>query len=307
MERPADKRKVVGVGIAVLDQLLLWRSTAEPVAGNRIVQVDMQGGGMIGTGLVAVTRLGVRTEFWGAVGSDWSAEMILDGLAAENVDTSQVRRMEGRTGPTVVVCVDQPTGERHFLYFTGELVWPGAIGSPERLADAGCLLVDHTQTTAELHAARDARRLGVPVVGDLEHIDDGTRGLLECMDYAIVSESCARSFGTGDDFREACRRIRSMGPGCVVVTLGERGLAYLDGEEFGERPAFAVDVVDTTGAGDTFHGAFCAGLVEGFPFEKNLRFASAAAAMKCTRLGGRAGIPSRAEVLRFLEERDGDL
>jgi sulfofructose kinase len=89
----------------------------------------------------------------------------------------------------------------------------------------------------------------------------------------------------------------------VVITLGEKGLVCLDGPRWIEMPAFAVEVVDTTGAGDTFHGAFCLGLVRGFSLEKNLAFASAAAALKCRALGGRAGIPRRREVVRFLKER----
>ena len=106
-----------------------------------------------------------------------------------------------------------------------------------------------------------------------------------------------------DELREACRAIREMGAKCVVVTLGERGLVYFDGETFGELPAFEVEVVDTTGAGDVFHGAFCYGLAQGFPLQENLRFAAAAAALKCRRIGGRAGIPRRAEVDAFLRER----
>ncbi len=306
MARAPERRKVVGVGLAVLDHLLLWRDAAEPVAGNRIIEVDTQGGGMVGTALVAVARLGGAAELWGTVGTDWTAEMILQGLQREDVDISQVRRVQGRRGPMVVVCVDQPTGERHFLHFTGALACEGPLGSPARLKDAGCVLVDHTQPQAELHAAADARRLGIPVVGDLGRIDEGARDILEHMDCAIVSEACARALTDGDDLRDACDRIRSMGPARVVVTLGERGLVYLDGDDFGRMPAFAVDVVDTTGAGDVFHGAFCCGLIEGLDMQANLRFASATAAMKCTRLGGRAGIPNRDDVLRFLKERNVD-
>jgi len=304
MARAAERRKVVGVGLAVLDHLLLWEDAAKPVAGNRIVQVDTQGGGMVGTALVAVTRLGGAAELWTAVGTDWTGDMILEGLRREGVDTGQVRRVEGRRGPMVAVCVDQPTGERHFLHFTGVVGSSGPLGSPDRLRDAGCVLVDHSQPEAELHAAREARRLGVPVVGDLGRIDEGAAEILGHMDCAIVSEACARAVTDADDLRGACEHIRSIGPPRVVVTLGERGLVYLDGDQFGEMPAFTVDVADTTGAGDVLHGAFCWGLIEGLEMQANLRFASAAAAIKCTRLGGRAGIPSRDDVLRFLKERN---
>ena len=110
----------------------------------------------------------------------------------------------------------------------------------------------------------------------------------------------------GDDYRAACQAVRAMGPQHVVVTLGERGLVYLDDEDLAEMPAFEVEVVDTTGAGDVFHGAFCYGLVQGFPLVRNLQFASAVAAIKCGQLGGRAGIPGRDEAIRFLIERGVD-
>jgi len=212
--RAGNSEKVVGVGLACLDQLILWRDMQAPLVGNKILDFQVQGGGMVGTAMVAVA---------------------------------------------------------------------------------------HHQST--LRAARQAQRLGVPVVADLGGIGENTPALLAHVEYAIISERCAQRVAGGDDYRAACQAMRSMGPEHVVVTLGEKGLVYLDGERLAEMPAFPVEVVDTTGAGDTFHGAFCYGLVQGFPFLKNLQFASAAAAMKCRQMGGRAGIPGRDEVVGFLIER----
>lgn len=292
---PANK-KVVGLGLACLDQLILWQDMSAPVQSNKIVAHDVQGGGMVGTALVAVTRLGGQAEYWGAVGDDWMGEMILQGLRHERVDTGQVVKVPGKEGPLVVVCIDQPTGERHFQYWTGFEDPAEPIGSLDRLHDAGCLLIDGCQRASALRAAQEARRLGVPVVGDVGWIHEHTKGLLACMDYAIASENCARSLGSADDIRKACQLLHAMGPGQVVVTLGSRGLVAYDGQRFLEQPAFPVEVVDTTGAGDTFHGAFCFGLVQGFTLEKNLAFASATAALKCRKMGGRKGIPAREEV-----------
>jgi sugar/nucleoside kinase (ribokinase family) len=143
------------------------------------------------------------------------------------------------------------------------------------------------------------------VVGDVGGLRGGAGRLLPLMDYAIASESCARQLSADGDWERACRAVRQRGPRCVVVTLGEKGLVCLEGDRFSRMPAFAVNVLDTTGAGDVFHGAFCYGLVQGFALERNLAFASAAAAMKCRRLGGRAGIPTRQEVEEFLR-RHGD-
>ena len=270
-------------------------------------------GGLLitGVGVAHHAHTGVRGQdalqpaggFWGAVGDDWMGRMILDGFRAESVDTRHVVVVPGGRGPMVVVCVDHPTGQRQFLYWTGFPEPDDPIGSLESLETAGCVLVDGSHHRSTLRAARQAQRLGVPVVADLGGVGDKTAALLAHVDYAIVSELCARRVADGDDHLAACLAIRSMGPRHVVVTLGEKGLVYLDGEKLAEMPAFPVEVVDTTGAGDTFHGAFCCGLVEGFPYLKNLQFSSAAAALKCGQLGGRAGIPGRDEVVRFLTQR----
>ncbi|KPK84114.1 MAG: hypothetical protein AMJ81_06540 [Phycisphaerae bacterium SM23_33] len=289
-----------------MDHLLLWQDMKAPVLANRVLQYDVQGGGMVGTAMVAVARLGGKAEYWGAVGADWMGQMILQGLRREKVDVRQVKRVPGGRGPMVVVCVDRPTGQRHFLHFTGPPEPAEPIGSPDSLKTAGCLLVDGTFHESALAAARAAKRLGVPVVGDVGGIGEQTKSLLAHVDYAILSEGCAQRLGAGTDYRAACETVRSLGPEHVVITLGERGLVYLEADRLAEMEAFPVEVVDTTGAGDTFHGAFCCGLVEGLPLGRNLAFASAAAAMKCRQLGGRAGIPTRDQVLRFLNERGVD-
>lgn len=297
------RKKVIGLGLACLDQLLLWRDVKCPVAGNRIIRYEVQGGGMVGTGLVAVARLGGRAEYWGAVGDDWMGELIIRGLRDEGVDVAGATRVAGQRGPTVIVCVDQPTAERHFLHMIQVPEPEDVVWRPERLKEAGCLLVDCTHIRSGLAAAAEARRLGVPVVGDVGSLHEANTPLLPLMDHAILSEDCVQRLGVGGDLRAACGKIQAMGPRHVAVTLGDRGLVSLEGDRFVQMNAFAVDVVDTTGAGDTFHGAFCYGLVEGFPREFCLALASAAAAMKCRKLGGRAGIPSRAEVRRFLLDR----
>ena len=305
-ESPDSQEKVVGVGLACLDQLILWRDMQAPVAGNKILDFQVQGGGMVGTAMVAVARLGGQAEFWGAVGDDWMGRMILDGFRREGVDARHVVVVPGGRGPMVVVCVDRPTGQRHFLHWEGYPEPEGPIGSLESLKTAGCLLVDGTHHSSTVRAAREAQRLSVPVVADLGGLAEKTAALLAHVTYAVISQRCAEQAGGGGDYLAACQAVRSMGPQHVVVTLGARGLGSLEGTELVELPAFEVEVVDTTGAGDVFHGAFCYGLVQGFPLVRNLQFASAVAAIKCGQLGGRAGIPGRDEAIRFLIERGVD-
>jgi sugar/nucleoside kinase (ribokinase family) len=296
---------VIGLGVACLDQLLLWEDAGESVADGRIVDWDMQGGGMIGTGLVAVARLGGRAELWGVVGSDWIGDAIIAGLQEEGVDTSRVLRPAESRGPMVTVCVDKPTGERYLKRAFGFSSSEQPPVRKDRLRSAGCLLVDGMFHGAAMDAARAAQRLGVPVVGDFGWHTDNTRELVPHVGHAIVSERFARQIA--DDLQDACEAIRSMGPEHVAVTLGERGLFWLEGDTFGRMDAFPVEVVDTTGAGDVFHGAYCYALTQGFELESNLAFASATAALKCRCLGGRAGIPGRGEVEQFLRDRGVEL
>ena len=294
-------KRVIGVGLACLDQLLIWEDTAAPIEGNKIVASDMQGGGMAATAMVAVSRLGGDAELWTAVGDDQAGDQIIRAAEMDGVNTDQMERVEGGKSMLIVVCVDQKSGERHFKRASDWDRPTHAIGDIAKVPEAGCLLIDHALPESELPAAREAKSHGIPVVSDTGRFGDWQEEILPFVDYPIVSEKGAQSLN--DDLREACRSVHSMGAECVVVTLGDKGLIYFDGETFGELPAFKVEVVDTTGAGDVFHGAFCYGLVEGFSLEDNLRFASAVSAMKCTKIGGRAGIPTREQVDVFLAER----
>lgn len=288
-----------------MDQLLVWKDVALPIQENSIIDIDMQGGGMAATAMATVCRLGGNAELWSTIGEDWAGEKILRALRAEGVDTSQIIQIVEGSSFFMVVCVDQQTGERHFMH-TGRWDKPKeAIGDLSRLDKSGCLLIDHALPESELPAAKEAQRLGVPVVSDTNGFNAWHREIMPFVDYAIVSERGAMALK--DDLHEACKSIQGMGAKCVVVTLGENGLVYLDGDTFGRLPAFEVKVVDTTGAGDVFHGAFCYGLVHGFSLRANLRFASATSAMKCRQIGGRGGIPNREQVDEFLQKRSANL
>ena len=298
----ARAKTVVGVGLAVQDVLILWRDMSAPVRDTRAADVQLQGGGMTGTALVAAARLGARAQLWGAVGDDWAGRMILRDLDAEGVDVSHVAVVAGAAGPLVLVCVDEPTGQRHFQYGRGLKFDARPPGLTEALAEAGCLLVDGFCPSAARAAAAEARRIGVPVVADVGGLSDAMRDLLGLVDYAIVNEPTGRKLDA--DPRRACEQIRALGPTTAAITLGDRGSVCLGDAGYVETPAFAVDVVDTTGAGDVFHGAFCHGLVTGLDLTDNLLFSSAVAALKCRQLGGRAGCPTLPEVTAFLAERD---
>ncbi len=296
----AEDRRVVGLGLAVLDQLVIWQDTSVPVQDNEIIDTDMQGGGMAATAMVAVTRLGAQAELWTAIGDDWVGNEIINGLNMDHVDTSQTVRVENGRSLLVLVCIDHASGERYFKLTHKREDFKGEFGDLSRLQSADCLLIDHAWPASELKAAKEAQCLGVPVVSDTEFFNDWHPNIFPYIDYAIVSETCAHTIAP--DLRDACRSIRQMGARCAIVTLGAEGLVCDNGQRYFHLPAFSAKVVDTTGAGDVFHGAFCYGLTQEYALEYNLRFSSAASAIKCGRIGGRAGIPTREQIEVFLGE-----
>ncbi|HYL82408.1 MAG TPA: PfkB family carbohydrate kinase, partial [Candidatus Acidoferrum sp.] len=154
-----------------------------------------------------------------------------------------------------------------------------------------------------LQAARWAREAGIPVSLDAEDSTELREELFRFTDILIVSHPFSRELTGKTDLTDILRGLARLGPACVGVTLGDQGSALLHRQEIVEVPAFPVDVVDTTGAGDVFHGAFLYGLLQGWKAGDILLFANAVSALKCTRLGGRAGIPRPAEVRAFLDAR----
>lgn len=171
-----------------------------------------------------------------------------------------------------------------------------------RLLDCRCLLVDSHHVAAATAAAVAARELGIPVVLDMERPQPGNADLLGACDYPILPEVYAKVHsGLGDPIEAGWALHRSLGR-LVIITMGTRGaMAFVDGETY-HQPAFEVEpVVDTTGAGDVYHGAFAYGLSQGWGVEDNMRLAAAVAALKCTALGGRTGIPSLDEARRLMQ------
>ena len=289
--------------MACLDYLLRVPDLTLVHRGARLQGFKIQGGGMVATAMVAVARLGGQAEFWSVIGEDDHGQIIAEELAREGVDLSQTLRTPEQASPFNFVLVDGQTGERAFL-------WPGVEWQCERLPvqvdwsrldGAGALLVDGFWGARALEGLRRARARGLPTCGDISHIR-GNERLLEQIDYLVVPRFAAEEI-TGEAGETALRALAGFGGRLVAITLGAEGVIYLADGVVEHLPAFAVDVVDTTGAGDVFHGALAYGVARGWSPRRLLLFASAVAALKCRCLGGRTGIPSLEEVRAFLEER----
>jgi sugar/nucleoside kinase (ribokinase family) len=295
---------VVGVGMATVDVLTVVPRLPKPDEVYRVVRTDLQGGGPVATALVALARLGAEVTYLGVVAPhDWG-QFILADFRRYGVDTGLIVRAEAGASPLSAIMIEQATGSRAILCDPGRLpelplsdAWRAAI------RNARALHLDGWYLPLALEAARAARDAGVLVSfdGSAGELRPGVEALLEPADVSVVARKFARNVTGLDDPLQAGPALRRFGAREVVITDAAAGCWLWEGDEFMHQPAFAVPVVDTTGAGDTFHGAYLYARLQGWPSRRRLEFASATAALKCTQLGGRRGIPSLAEVMAFLE------
>lgn len=306
----AEKYDVVGIGCCALDITFELEDFPEPDQKVRAPTFGKQGGGLTATALVAAARLGGRCAFVASLGDDSLAQGVVDELRGEGVDTRHVRRVPGKSVLTALVIAERSTGTRTILFCEEHqpATEPEQV-TEELIRQTRVLHVDNFQPRAAARGAELARSLGVPVTVDLESGGKEPGPLLELGDYVIVSLGFMQQRCGAADVREAAaallEEIAPRGGRAAVVTDGERG-AYLksrDVEHF--QPAYPVRVVDTTGCGDVFHGAFALGVARGWELETVMRVSAATAALKCRRLGGRAGIPGLEEVRAFLREQEG--
>jgi len=293
--------RVVGMSVACVDEILVVPHMPESDGTIRVSQFARQGGGIAATAMVAASRLGCRPSLIGAVGADPIGEEVLAGLRAEKVDVSRVRiDPDGRTNFSVIL-VEERTGKRSIIY------WPGRVEPFSLVEDdfdlirsARGLLLDGHAIDPQIEGARAARAAGVPVMLDGTRAYPGIDRLIPSIDILVATRAFVADYAPDADLEEGLRKFRAMGPGEVVATAGEDGCWLLEERGLWHQPAFRVHVVDTTGAGDVFHGAYIAARAQEMGPREACRFAAAAAAIKCTGLGGRQAIPTRAQLQAFL-------
>jgi len=229
----------------------------------------------------------------------------VDDFEREGVDTAMIRRVPGASVVTAIIVACPRTGTRMILATAEQMPRATPQDVPEEaIRSARVLHVDNFQSEAAVYGARLARSLGVPVTMDLEGAGQSAEDLLHVGDYVIVPQQFTRARYGAATLPEAARalfdEIRGSGARAAVVTAGAAGAyAVWDGGSF-YQPAYRAEVVDTTGCGDVFHGAFAIALARGWDMERIMAYAAATAALKCRLLGGRAGIPTDAEVREFL-------
>jgi len=298
---------VLGLGAVAVDELLYVDAYPAPESKVRVRHRERQCGGLTGTALVAAARLGARCAYAGVLGDDELSAYATACLEREGIDLSlRVRRPDARPAQSTII-VDRAQKTRTVLAsLAGAIGADPSLPEPDVIRSASVLLVDHHGLEGTLRAVRIAREHGRQVVADFER-DPGPpfAELVARVDHLIVSERFARAVTGQPDSPVAAVAEALWSPerSAVVVTCGAAGCWYVSGATGNTArhfPAFAVDVVDTTGCGDVFHGAYAAALAQGEDLPRRVALASATAALKATRRGGQAGIPFRHDVDAFL-------
>ncbi len=296
--------KVAGIGQCALDHLFAIDSFPALDTKKEVIDWTISGGGPVATALVSLSRLGITCHFYGIIGDDEAGQKISESLRSENININGLVIRPRSNSQVAFIAVEKESGRRTIFWkrpSSGPL-------NPHELPDdfldnADFLLVDGLMAEASIYAVRKAKEKNIPVMLDAGRVREGMIELARLCDYVVSSEEFAKELFREDklfDPEKAVIDMKSFGPKAVTITLGERGCITAAGDELFYTPAFKVEVVDTTGAGDVFHGGYIYGLLQRWDIKDVVRFASAFAALKCRKLGGRAGIPDLEEVKQLL-------
>jgi len=293
----------LGFGICATDYLCIVPKYPELDEKTEAIDFSLQGGGPVATALVTLARLGCKTTFIGRIGDDANGKFLLNEFAREDVDTTGI--IVDRSTPTnqAFIWIDQQTGKKSIVLNNRQYqkVLPSEI-KLEHVRSAKYLLVDGRDTEATFQLIKWSKEQGIKIIIDAGSPRNRMGELLGLVDYPVVSENFCQKYLKLKDYKKAIKNFLYHGAEAAVVTCGSRGCYGGDKTGIYYQPAFQVDVVDTTGAGDVFHGAFIFGLLKNWELSKILKFASATAAIKCNALGGRSGIPDFTSVNKFLQK-----
>ena len=295
-------KQVVCTGLAVLDHVFqLPKIPKTPVKSfaSNYIQV---GGGNAATAAVALNRAGGQAVYWGRLGDDHNGNLILAELEEFGVDVLDVLRMPGVKSSVSSVLIDS-SGERLITNYSDPQLINNANWLPlERLKESSAVLTDLRWHEGAIKTLNRARQLGIPAVLDADLAPEGlNEEIIRNATHVLFSQPALQEFAAGKSINKALHHAEELSQGWVGVTEGSAGTRWLEKGSLRHFPAFKVKAVDTLGAGDVFHGIFALSLAEGNTEENSVCWASAAAALYCSRSGGRKSIPEREEINNFLK------
>ncbi|MEO8595184.1 MAG: PfkB family carbohydrate kinase [Candidatus Solibacter sp.] len=293
---------VVGVGLNATDTLLVVPHFPAYSGKVPFETEFMSPGGQVASAMVACARLGLRTKYVGAVGDDLRGRIQLESLQGTGIDLEHLFVRHGCPNQSAYIIVDRSTGERTVLWRRDDslAIHPDEI-TDEMISGARLLHIDGHDTPAVARAAGIARRHGIPVTVDVDTIYPGFDQVLPNVDYLLASKEFPEGWtGERDPFRALEILQREYGMRVAATTLGSYGSLARESGVYHYAPGYVVNCVDTTGAGDVFHGGFCYAVLQGMAIQQALEFANAMAALNCTALGARGGIGGLAEVTALM-------
>lgn len=297
---------VVGVGLNATDTMIVIPHM--PAYGGKVPFLDdvLSPGGQVASAIVCCAMLGLRAKYIGTIGDDERGEIQMQSLLGTGVNLDHVQRRKGCPNQSAYILIDRTTGERTVFWSRPDCLKLNAGEITEdQITCAKLLHIDGHDTAAVAHAARIARENGIPVTVDVDTIYKGFEHVLPNVDYLITSSEFPESWtGESDPFKALALLQETYGMKVAAMTLGAHGALARCGGQYNYSPAFVVNCVDTTGAGDIFHGAFCYSVVKGLGLAESLEFSNAMAALNCTAMGARGGIATAEEARQLMARGD---
>jgi len=293
---------VTGLGQCSLDYLSLVDVYPRINTKQEVLEWHEQGGGPVATALVALSRLGISCCFHGITGDDEAGRKIRQSLADEGIDVKGLVQRKDSSSQLAFIAVEKSSGSRTIFWrrHSGKVLQPEELAE-DFLCGSSLLLIDGLMMDVSLAAEKRAREMNIPVLLDAGSARPGMSDLAMRCDYVVASEVFAEGLGWELTPQALLKESEALGARVLTITRGEEGSITVADGRIIRMPAFKIDAVDTTGAGDVFHGGYIFGLLQGWDLERVVRFASAVAAIKCRQIGGRTGIPRLNEVMQFLQ------
>lgn len=301
--------KIVGIGANVFDTLYNISTYPTEDTKMRANASKSAGGGPVATGLVAAAKLGEDVAYIGVLSDDNGGKFLKEDFDRFGVATDYIDIKEGYRSFASVLWLCADTATRTCVFDKGNLP-PLVLNDTQKQAvrDAELLMVDGNEMDAAIEAAKIARKNGTKVLYDCGGLYEGVEGLLAYTDIMIPSEEFSLGHTGCKTAEDAAKKLYdTYNPEIVVITQGKKGGIIYNGSEIKSYPAFTVDVVDSNGSGDVFHGAFAAATVKGYDYIKCCYFSSAVSAIKCTGVGSRESVPSFDVAKKFLKENGYEL
>jgi sugar/nucleoside kinase (ribokinase family) len=295
--------RILCAGIAVLDEVFLVRQVPAIDSKTDASAYVSISGGCAANAAIAIARLGGRVSFAGPLGDDKTADRIVEGLVRDSIDCAGCVRGSGMSSSVSAILIND-AGERTIATYTDTKLHSLAPQHAAALvADADCLLIDNRRPNFVMPICVAAHERGIPIVLDADKPTQLDDPLLATATYVIFSSECLKATTGTNDLATGLRAASAKLHRFVAVTDGANDALWCDAGEIVRSPAFKIVPIDTLAAGDTFHGAFALAVMEGSTLPDAMRFAAAAAALKCQKFGGSAAAPTRAEVDEFLKQQ----